>query len=202
MVNLLIKQNCHIILASSSLARKKILSDLGLKFEIISPNFDEELAKPKIKNLSVKKQAMYLAKQKALSISIKHPNSITIGSDQICEVDGLAIDKSQNIQEAIEQLQLLRGKTHIQNNAVCLYRGKTLLFKNFSKAKLIIRNLSDGEITNYVNFDKSFGCAGSYKFESLGKHLFDKVYGCDNSIIGMNVLPLISFLHQKQLISL
>jgi septum formation protein len=202
MIKFSIKQNCKIILASSSLARKKILSDLGLEFEVISPSFDEELAKPRIKNLSIKKQAIYLAKQKALSISLKYPDSITIGSDQICELDGLAIDKSKNAREAIAQLKLLRGKSHIQNNSTCLYRGKKLLFQNYSKAKLILRDLSDDEITKYVNFDRSWGCAGSYKFESLGKHLFAKVEGSDNSIIGMNILPLINFLYQKQLISL
>ena len=58
-----IKHNCHLILASSSIARKKILSDLGLKFKIISPNFDEEKAKPKIKHLTIKEQSIYLNKK-------------------------------------------------------------------------------------------------------------------------------------------
>ncbi len=202
MAQFLIKQNCHIILASSSLARKKILSDLGLKFDIISPNFDEEKAKPKIKHLTIQQQAIYLAKQKALSVSVLHPNSLVIGSDQICELEKRAIDKSRNRSDAIKQIKSLQGKTHIQNNAVCLYQGTKLLFKKSSKAKLTIRNLSDKEIANYVDLDKSWGCAGSYKFESLGKHLFAKVSGCDDSIVGMNILPLINFLHKQQLISL
>ena len=143
-----IKQNCHIILASNSLARKRLLSDLGLEFEIISPCFDEAVAKPQIRHLQVKEQAIYLAKQKALSISLNYPDSITIGSDQICSIDGLVIDKSKNVSEAVAQLKLLRGKTHIQNNAVCLYRGKKLLFKNFSKAILTLRDLSDEQIVN------------------------------------------------------
>ena len=200
--SLAIKQNCHIILASSSDARKKILLDLGLNFTVISPKFDEELAKPKIKNLTIKNQAMYLAKHKALSISVCYPDAYVIGSDQICEIEGLAIDKSKNRDEAIKQIELLSGKTHIQNNAVCLYQNKKLLFKNSSKAKLTMRNLKEKEIANYVDFDQSWGCAGSYKFESFAKHLFVKVSGCDNSIVGINVLPLINFLHQQQLISL
>lgn len=197
-----IKQNCQIILASSSRARKQILKDLGLEFQIISPDFDEEAAKPSIQNLSIAAQAMYLAKQKALSISASNPNSLTIGSDQICEIEGMAIDKSKDRDDAISQLKRLQGKTHIQNNAVCLYQGSKLLFKNSSKAKLTVRNLNDQEIESYVDLDKSWGCAGSYKFESFGKHLFEKVQGADNSIIGMNILPLLNFLHQKKLISL
>ena len=197
-----IKQNCYIILASGSVARKKILSDLGLDFKIISPNFDEEKAKPKIKHLTIKEQAIYLAQQKALSVSVLHPNALVIGSDQICELEGLAIDKSKNRSDAIKQIKMLQGKNHIQNNAVCLYQDTKLLFKNFSTAKLTIRNLSDKEIANYVDLDKSWGCAGSYKFESYGRHLFSKVEGSDHSIIGMNILPLLNFFHQHKLISL
>ena len=196
------KQNCHIILASSSPARKKILSDLGLKFEIISPNFNEEAAKPQIKNLTITKQALYLAKQKALSVSILYPDSLVIGSDQICELNDVAIDKSNNRDEAIKQIKILQGKTHLQNNATCLYQGKKLLFINSSKAKLAMRSLNDQEIANYVDLDKSWGCAGSYKFESFGKHLFTKVIGSDNSIVGMDILPIINFLHQNKLLDL
>jgi septum formation protein len=145
---------------------------------------------------------MYLAKQKALSVSISNPSALTIGSDQICELAGISIDKSKDRQDAINQLALLEGETHIQNNAVCLYQGSKLLFKNSSKAKLTVRNLSNQEIETYVDLDQSWGCAGSYKFESFGKHLFEKVQGADNSIVGMNVLPLLNFLHQNKLISL
>ncbi|MFT6077616.1 MAG: septum formation protein [Myxococcota bacterium] len=197
-----IKQNCQIILASSSKARKQILENLGFDFQIIRPEFDEEKAKPSIKNLSISAQAMYLAKHKALSISISNPNSLSIGSDQICELSGMAIDKSKDREDAINQLKMLQGKTHIQNNAVCLYQGKKLLFKHSSKAKLTMRNLSDKEIETYVDLDQSWSCAGSYKFESFGKHLFEKVQGADNSIVGMNILPLLNFLHTQKLISI
>lgn len=197
----MIKQNCRIILASSSAPRQKILSGVGVKFGVISPSFDEEAAKPHIKHLSIKNQALYLAKQKALSVSKNNPDALVIGSDQICELDGVGIDKSKNRADAINQLKILQGKTHIQNNAVCLYRGSKLLFKNLSFAKLTMRHLSDNDVANYVDLDQSFGCAGSYKFESFGKHLFKEVKGSDNSIIGMDILPLLNFLHTNNYIS-
>ncbi len=198
----IIQQNSTIILASQSPARQAILSKLALDFKVVKPSFDESAAKPKIKDLSIKDQALYLAKHKALSVSIDHPQSLTIGSDQICEFAGLTIDKSNNHQEAVLQLKAMQGKTHYQNNAVCLYLGNKLLFKNYSQAKLTMRNLTDCEIENYVKSDQSWGCAGSYKFESLGKHLFSQVIGCDDLITGMDVLPLLHFLYQQNLISL
>ena len=197
---MIIAQSNKIILASSSPIRKKILSDLGFEFNSIKPDFDEEKAKEKILHFSIKKQALFLAKNKALSISKKYKDALVIGSDQICQLGKLTISKSNNKKEAIEQLRKMSGKIHYQNNAVCIYLNGKEIYSHFEKAKLKMRKLSTDEIKLYVNIDKSWGCAGSYKFESLGKHLFAKVEGNYEAILGMSIQPLLNYLYQKKLI--
>lgn len=197
---MIISQSNKIILASSSPIRKKILSDLGFEFNSIKPDFDEEKAKEKILHFSIKKQALFLAKNKALSISKKYKDALVIGSDQICQLGKLTISKSNNKKEAIEQLRKMSGKIHYQNNAVCIYLNGKEIYSHFEKAKLKMRKLSTDEIKLYVNIDKSWGCAGSYKFESLGKHLFAKVEGNYEAILGMSIQPLLNYLYQKKLI--
>jgi septum formation protein len=197
---MIIAQSNKIILASSSPIRKKILSDLGFEFNVIKPDFDEEKAKEKILHFSVKQQTLFLAKNKALSISKKYKDALVIGSDQICQLGKLTISKSNNKKEAIEQLGKMSGKIHYQNNAVCIYLNGKEIYSHFEKAKLKMRKLSTDEIKLYVNIDKSWGCAGSYKFESLGKHLFAKVEGNYEAILGMSIQPLLNYLYQKKLI--
>src|SRR5689334_16398089 len=124
----LIKQNIELILASTSPVRRQILSDAGLEFKVTKPEFDEEAFKEKIKKLTIKDQALFLARGKALSISLDHPNSVVIASDQICQLGRKTISKSNNSVEAVRQLQELNGKTHYQNNAICVYQGKKELF--------------------------------------------------------------------------
>jgi septum formation protein len=58
------------------------------------------------------------------------------------------------------------------------------------------------EIENYVKTDQPVGCAGSYKYESLGKHLFKKVTGDYYAVLGLAIQPLLSFFHQNKIISL
>lgn len=199
---MLIKHNCNLILASSSKVRKKILQEVGLKFEVISPLFDEEKAKKSLSDLSIKELAIFLAEQKALSLSEKFSDSYIIGSDQVCEFEEKAISKSNNAAEAIKQLKKFSGKTHYQNNAVAIaFKGK-IIFRNFSRVKLEMRKISDIEIENYVKNEEPWGCAGSYKYESLGKHLFKKVSGDYYSVLGLAIQPLIYFLYRKGLISL
>lgn len=196
---MLIAHNYKIILASTSQVRRKILQEAGLKFEIMAPLYDEDSEKKNLK-LAPKKLALFLAQQKALSVSIEHPEAIVIGSDQVCEFGEKEISKSKNAAEAISQLKKFSGKIHFQNNAVCVAQNGKIIFKNFSRVKLQMRKIDSKEIENYVATDKPWGCAGSYKYESLGKHLFEKISGDYYSVLGLAIQPLIAFLHRKEII--
>ncbi len=197
-----LQQNKKIILASSSMVRKQILQDVGLEFEAISPDFDEEIAKKENPSLAIKDLALFLAQGKALSISAHHKNCLVIGSDQICEFENKAISKSNNSDEAFSQLKAFSGKTHFQNNGVVIAYNNKIIFKKFSRVKLKMRKISDEQISAYVNTDKPWGCAGSYKYESRGKHLFEKIDGDYYSILGLNIQSLLSFLHKKKYIKI
>jgi hypothetical protein len=106
----------HLILASTSQVRKKILTDSALDFEVIAPLYDEDNEKKNLPKMSAKKLALFLAKEKALSISAKFPKAYVIGSDQVCEFQKKEISKSKNAQEALAQLKKFNGKIHFQNN--------------------------------------------------------------------------------------
>jgi septum formation protein len=190
-----------LILASTSKIRQKILDEVSLKFEIVTPDFDEEKAKKNLK-LSPKKLAIFFAEQKALSISKKMRDVHVIGSDQVCEFEEKEIPKSKNSAEALKQLKKFNGKIHFQNNAVAVALDGKIIFKNFSRVKLKMRKMSITEIENYVKIDRPWGCAGSYKYEALGKHLFEKISGDYYAILGLAIQPLLAFFHRKKLISI
>jgi len=199
---MLIKANAKIILASTSQIRKQILSSHGISFEAQKPIFDEDSMKHNYSHLQPSDLALEMAIQKALSISNNFADCYVIGSDQACEFAGQEISKSQNRQQAIDQLAKFSGNVHYQNNAVVVVKDSQIIFKNFTKVKLKMRNLTLSQIENYVDFDQSWGCAGSYKYESLGKHLFEEVDGDYFAVLGLNIQPLISFLHQKNIINI
>src|SRR3989338_2268438 len=198
----MLKQKIKIILASESKIRKKILEDANLDFEAIAPDFDEDLYKKNYPHLAIKDLAMALARGKALSISSRFPKALVIGSDQICEFEGAKIDKSKDANEAFLQLKSMSGKTHFQNNAVIIAKNNKVIFKKFSKVKLKLRKISDEEISCYINIDKPFGSAGSYKYESFGKHLFAKIKGDYYSILGLNLQEILNFLHKRKYIKI
>ena len=56
-----------------------------------------------------------------------------------------------------------------------------------------MNRLKENEIIKYLEIDKPFNSCGSYRYESLGIHLFSKVTGNNETIQG---LPLIALLKQ------
>ena len=195
-------QNHKIILASASKVRKKILEEAGFDFEVVAPDFDEEEGKKKNPNLNPKDLAIFLAQEKALSISKKFKDVYVIGSDQVCEFEKKDISKSENSAQAIAQLTKFSGKIHYQNNALAVAFNNKIIFKNFSVVKMQMRDVSKKEIESYVKKDQPWGCAGSYKYESLGKHLFNKITGDYYAVLGLAIQPLIAFMHRKKIISI
>jgi septum formation protein len=199
---MLIKLSKPLILASSSKIRQRILQEVGLDFKVMSPLYDEDEEKKTLKKMPPKKLALFLAKEKALSISRKFPKAYVIGSDQVCEFQKNEISKSTNAAEALAQLTKFNGKVHFQNNAVVVALNGKIIFENFSRVELKMRKMSASEIKKYVEIDQPWGCAGSYKYEALGKHLFEKISGDYFSVLGLAIQPLLAFFHLKKLIKI
>ena len=198
---MLITTHKKIILASTSKIRNQLLQDHNFSFQAIKPYFDEDNSKHNFKNLSPNQLALELAKNKALSVSEKFFDCYVIGSDQVCEFDGQEISKSKNRQEAIAQLQRFSGKEHYQNNATVVALNNQIIFEYFAQAKLTMHNLEKSSIEKYVDFDQSWNCAGSYKYEGYGKYLFSEVKGDYFAILGLSIQPLISFFYNQKIIS-
>lgn len=191
------KQNKKIILASTSYIRKEMMKQSGLELKVESPLCDEDELKKHMKNISLLDLSLELAKAKAYSVSKYNEGFYVIGSDQICELDGKIIDKSKNYDEAIKSLKKLQGKVHKQNNGTCVYLNGECVFQVKDFAELKMKPLNSKEINEYIEKDTPIGCAGSYKYELNGKHLFEEIKGTEECIKGFCLSEVIDFLNGK-----
>lgn len=179
----------RIVLGSTSAYRKKLMERLGIEFEVERPPLDEERAKLQLikEKCSPLQLAQGLARLKAESL--KNPNKIVIGGDQLVQLEGQILGKPLTYEKAIQQLLSMKNKTHEIITAVCI----TTIEKNFEFydiSKLTMKNLSAKEIADYVEKDQPLDCAGSYKIEKSGKNLFSRIESLDFTAI--EGLPLIS----------
>ena len=197
-----IKPKVPIILASASKIRSEILKNTGLLFSVKISDVNEDELKKKLLNKSIQEEAKILACEKASNISQKNPNEYIIGADQICSLNNKIYSKPITMDNAIQQLSDLSGKTHKQTSAICLYYKNELVWSYVDEALLTMHELNSTEITRYLELDKPLNSCGSYKYESLGCHLFSKVTGQSETIQGFPIIPLLTQLRKNKLYSL
>ena len=181
-----------LILASSSPFRKQLLSRLHLTFRTISPDIDESQRSAE----SATEYVNRLALEKAQAVAALHPDSIVIGSDQCAYLDGTILGKPGTHENALIQLQNARNKE------VVFYTGLALIQQSsgFSEVDCIeyrvgFRNLSDAQLSHYLNTEKPYNCAGSFKSEGFGISLFNYMRGDDpTALIGLPLIRLTTML--------
>lgn len=178
----------NIVLASSSPYRKELLSRVLNDFSCESPDIDET---PFPDEEPVEHVAR-LAEQKAMTVSLNHPDSIIIGSDQICVLDGQILGKPHTEEKAIQQLQACSGKTVIFYTSLCvLESGQQAKTIDVVVTEVSFRVLEKGEIERYVQREQPLDCAGSFKCEGLGIALFESLSSKDpTALIGLPLITL------------
>ncbi|HAZ11998.1 MAG: septum formation protein Maf [Bdellovibrionales bacterium GWA2_49_15] len=188
----------RLILASQSPYRRELLSRLAIPFECLSPDIDEEQIKKQLtlQGCTMLELAQALARAKCQAVAQVETDATVIGSDQLVEWQGRVLGKPHTMPAAKKQLQDLQGHTHRLITAVAVQSSAGLL-EFVDVTTLHMRSLTEDEITRYLEVDRPFDCAGSYKIEELGIGLFDKIDGQDSTaIIGLPLLELSKTLRQ------
>jgi len=185
-------KNKPLVLASSSLYRQELLKRLRLPFTAVSPDIDESPAPGETPPAT----ALRLAEQKARALAARFPDALIIGSDQVAELDGLAIGKPGDHAEAVKQLTAASAHTVYFHTALCLLdagvgQAQTKIATNEVK----FRALTPEQIERYLLAEKPYDCAGSAKSEGLGITLIESIRGDDpNALIGLPLIELTTML--------
>ena len=175
----------QLILASTSTYRANLLVRLGIPFEKSAPSIDESRL-PK-ERFNVMAARLSEAKAKA----IRHPNALIVGSDQVAVVGDQQLHKPGSVNRAVEQLELISGRTVEFYTGVSLWNTATDRCQTkVVQYKATLRDLNRHEIEAYVAADSPLNCAGAFKWERLGISLMQALEGADPT--ALEGLPLIA----------
>ena len=186
------------ILASNSHSRYMLLKNAGLNFTKISPVCNEDYIKKQLikKKTNKNKIAKLLAKEKALSISLKKTDELVVGSDTIIIFNNTIINKAKTYDEARKKLQKLSGKKHqiISGASVC-YRNKQI-WSCQQTSTIKIKKLKNSQIYNYLKLvgKDALRSVGCYQAERLGPQIIESINGDFFNVLGFPLFPFLSFL--------
>jgi septum formation protein len=181
-----------LILASTSVYRRQLLTRLRLAFTVMASEVDET---PQPEE-TPEHLARRLALAKANSVARLHPGAVVIGSDQVADLDGQPLGKPGTHARAVAQLQTMRGKTVVFQTAVavvCLESG--FAQTELAQIKVRFRPLSDAQIEAYLLAEQPYDCAGSAKSEGLGIALLEHIDNDDpTALVGLPLIRTCSLL--------
>jgi MAF protein len=185
----------ELVLASTSPYRRELLSRLKVPFSVASPEVDETPLPGERPDAT----ALRLAVAKAKAVATGHPDALIIGSDQVAMLGDIQLGKPGNHDNALKQLQMMRGRSIVFQTALCLHNSRS----GHTQAKVVpfevqFRDYDDALIERYLSKEQPYNCAGSAKAEGLGIALIARMSGDDpNALIGLPLIALIDMLRSE-----
>jgi len=181
-----------LILASSSPYRRELLQRLRLPFECASPDIDES----PLPGENAEQLVRRLAEAKARALAARFPEHLIIGSDQAAVQGQAILGKPHTLERAVAQLKAASG------NGVSFLTGLALLNSASGNCqvdcvpfRVLFRELDEARIRRYLEAERPFDCAGSFKAEGLGVSLFRATEGEDGtSLVGLPLIRLVDML--------
>jgi septum formation protein len=197
------REKYPLILASQSHARQALLAGAGIGFEAVPAEIDER-AMQRASGLSAPSEiASLLAREKALSVSMRLPERFVVGADQTLALERRLFSKPTGRAEAADQLRALAGRTHELHSAVAVARDGKILFEQVTSARMTMRPLGEADIEAYLDEagEAVTSSVGAYQLERLGVHLFERIEGDHFTILGLPLLQLLAFLRDARLLA-
>ncbi|XP_040316086.1 putative bifunctional dTTP/UTP pyrophosphatase/methyltransferase protein [Herpailurus yagouaroundi] len=185
----------RVVLASASPRRREILSQAGLRFEVVPSRFKEKLDKAAFPTPYA--YAIETAKQKALEVAsrmhqkdLRAPD-VVIGADTIVTIGGLILEKPADKQDAYRMLSRLNGKEHSVFTGVaiihcCSEDGQldTDVCEFHEETTVKFSELSEDLLWEYIDSGEPMDKAGGYGIQALGGMLVECVHGDFLNVVG------------------
>jgi septum formation protein len=175
------------VLASASVARRKLLQTAGIEPIVCQSDFDEsqvQLSDP----LDL---VQTLALCKANTVAKQFSDALILGCDSVLDLEGEIYGKPESTEVAIARWQKMRGQQGILYTGHALIdqrQGKELIHCGITKVQFA--QISDRAIAAYVASGEPLKCAGAFALEGKGGLFVEKLEGCHSNVIGLS-LPLL-----------
>jgi septum formation protein len=183
-----------LILASGSPRRHELLLHLGIPFQIDPSGIDES----PIPGLSPAQLVHALALAKARDVAHRRPDAVVIGADTLVDLDGQALAKPRDPEDALRMLRLLSGRAHQVHTGVAVCRG-AYVGSCVVSSTVYMRSSTDQILAAYVAGGEPMDKAGAYAVQGEGSALIDRVEGSYLAVIGLPLLALRDLLREAGL---
>jgi septum formation protein len=172
----------RLILASASPRRRILLQDLGLAFEIIEPQVEEQ----PLAGETPEEFVIRAACDKVRAVSCEHVSSWVLGADTVVVHDSRILGKPEDAPQALSVLLSLAGKKHLVHTAFCLEKAKDQVsVSRIVTTEVWFSSFSRDIAAAYVATGEPLDKAGAYGIQGCGGFLVEKIHGSYSNVVGL-----------------
>ncbi|MET4137399.1 nucleoside triphosphate pyrophosphatase [Pseudarthrobacter sp. PvP090] len=206
----------RLILASQSPARTKLLTDAGIRHEILVSDVDEDAVQARYGVTDPHDTALLLARAKAEAVASlpEADGALVIGCDSVFEFDGEAHGKPYTAEVAKERMLRMSGSKGVLHTGHWLVdcrdtedtddtdesgtAGSGATLGHVTSAEVHFMEMSVAEIDAYIATGEPLQCAGSFTIDGYGGAFIRKVDGDPHAVVGLSISTLRGLLGQAQ----
>jgi septum formation protein len=177
-----------LVLASASPARLATLRAAGIDPSVVVSGVDES----QIHGVRAAELARRLAELKCTAVAGKvGGDRLVLGCDSVLELDGNALGKPVDPDEAARRWRAMRGRTGVLHTGHCLRdtaSGRTAVATGTTVVHFA--DVTDDEIAAYVDSGEPLHVAGAFTIDGLGGPFVTRIEGDHHNVVGLS-LPLV-----------
>lgn len=192
------------ILASASPRRKELLAHLGISFEVIVSDAEENLSESDpvllTESLSRQKAEAVLRKLEDEKHIFCEGDFCVIGADTVVFAGEEILGKPKDRKDARRMIEKIRGRAHTVCTGVTLCGKKdgerfSVTFSEQTKVHVV--KMSEKEIESYLDTEEPYDKAGAYGIQGMFSRFIEKIEGDYFNVVGLPVHRLYEHLKKS-----
>ena len=121
-----------------------------------------------------------------------------LGADSVISLNNQLINKPNSQDEALEILKKLNNSVHFLISSVCISKNGAMIWNHSDSSELKMKDFAEEQLLTYLEKinTQTLLDYGVYQVEADGLELFEYIKGDHNSIMGLPIKDIISYINE------
>jgi septum formation protein len=179
------------ILASASPRREQMLREIGLRFDIVPGNVNEDFRPGEVPAEYVER----VSKEKCHAVSRAMPHRWVLGADTIVVVDSEVLGKPRSRDEAREMLMKLSGRAHrVITGFAIEKKDDGVMVSGTVESTVVFKTIEEDELEWYTGTPEPYDKAGGYAVQGMGGYFVREIHGSYSNVVGLPLTEVVTVL--------
>lgn len=182
-----------LILASASPRRRDLLTQAGLRFDVLPAHIDESRRPNELPTNYVQR----LALEKAQAIHALHPRAIVLGADTTVVLDNEILNKPTDRADAERMLHALSSRAHQVHTGIAVVTP-TAEYTHTETTIVFFSHIPNDDLAHYLSTGDSLDKAGAYGIQGYAARWITRIEGDFFNVVGLPLAATIQLLTTSQ----